>query len=370
MLTPMKLLARLSKNTPLILFTLTMALVTIGNIAVYSASAQLAYLTKQVIFTIIGLGCMGICYTVDYRIFKKYSFWLMLGSFILCCLVFVPGIGSASHNAVRWIKLGPIRLQPSEFAKLGLVIYMAKMLADRRQYLKSFFSGLLPAMIITGVFALIIVKEPDFGATFVLCSIIFGMWLAAEMRWLHLIGLILCSVPAAVVVFLSEEYRWRRLIAFLVRDKDTLLGAGFQLNQSLIAVGSGGLWGLGLGNSQQKYGYISEAHTDFIFAIMCEELGFVRISCVVLLFFLITWIGWRIAVRTPDLFGSLLASGITLMIFIGTSINMCVVLGLLPTKGLVLPFISAGGTSLIVSMSAMGLLMNIARNQHAHLTDD
>ncbi|HOE95409.1 MAG TPA: putative lipid II flippase FtsW [Candidatus Sumerlaeota bacterium] len=353
-------------NTPLLLFMLTLALVTCGIVAVYSASASSAYLTKQLLFAGIGLAAMLFCYAIDYHVLKRASFWLMLVAFGLCCLVLVPGIGNEVKGARRWLALGPISIQPSELAKLALIIYMAKMLSERRAVIKSFFSGVFPALVVTGAFAAIIVIEPDFGAAFVLCLITFGMWLAAEMRWFHLVGLVLAAVPAALVAFLSEPYRAKRLIAFMFRDKETLLGAGWQLHQSLIAIGSGGLWGLGLGESRQKFHYLSEAHTDFIFAIMAEELGFVAMSCIVGMFLLITVLGWKVAWRTTDLFGSLLATGVTLMVFIGASINMCVVLGLLPTKGLVLPFISAGGSSLIVCMAAMGILMNVAASLYHH----
>lgn len=351
---------------PFLIFSLAMVLVTLGLITVYSASAQFSFFVKQVMFAGIGLVALLLCYTLDYQYFRRFAPALMLATLMLCLLVFVPGVGQAAKGANRWIGFGGLRLQPSEFAKLGLVIYMAKMLADRRQYLKSLCSGLLPAAAITGLFVGVIVIEPDFGAAFVLGVVIFGMWLAAEMRWFHLMLLPVAVLPAGVYAFLSEPYRIKRLLAFMFRDEDTLMGAGYQLYQSLIAVGSGGLWGLGLGESKQKFHYLTEAHTDFVFAIMGEELGFIKLSCIVLLYAALVMIGWWIALRSTDLFGSLLAAGVTLMIFCNTAIHMAVVLGLLPTKGLVLPFISAGGSSLIVSMAAIGLLMNIARNQHAH----
>lgn len=366
---PMKTL-----SPPLLLFALTLSLVTTGIIFVYSASASTSYLIKQIAFTALGLVLMLVSYSFDYHKLKKYSFWIMMAALGLCVLVFLPKIGwSGARFAKRWINIGPIRFQPSELAKLALVIYMAKMLSDRRQYIKSFFSGVLPAMIITGIFAVIIVAEPDFGASFVLCVVIFGMWLAAEMRWFHLLGLCGAAVPAGVLAFLLEPYRVKRVLAFYQLlivpekvDKELVQGVLYQLLQSLTAVGSGGMWGLGLGESHQKYHYLTEAHTDFIFAIMCEEFGFVRIAGVIVLYAALILLGWTIAWRTTDLFGSLLASGITLMIFTSASINMCVVLGLLPTKGLVLPFFSAGGSSLLVSMTAMGILMNIASNQYTH----
>lgn len=332
------------------------------------------YLIKQLGFAVVGLILMLGCYCLNYHVLKKYSFWIMIAALAMCIAVWVPGLSwSNGRFAHRWIKLGPLTFQASEFAKLALVIYMAKMLSDRRQYLKSFFSGVLPAMIITGLFAAVIVVEPDFGAAFVLCVVIFGMWLVAEMRWFHLVGLCSAAIPAGVMAFLLEPYRVKRFLSFAKYlffpkqvDKELLTTVLYQLYQSLITVGSGGMWGLGLGESRQKYHYLTEGNSDFIFAIMCEELGFVRISIVVVLYTLLILLGWLVAWRTTDLFGSLLASGITLMIFTSAAIHMCVVLGLLPTKGLVLPFLSAGGSSLMICMAAMGILMNIARNHYAH----
>jgi cell division protein FtsW len=356
----------LTFNAPTLLFVLSLGLVATGTVAVYSASASTGYLVKQLVYAALGLLAMLICYGIDYRAFKGVSLWLMLGALLLCVLVFVPGVGFAAKGAHRWIKLGPVTIQPSEFAKLALILYMARMLTDRRQYIKSFWMTLFPAGLITGLFAFIIVVEPDFGAAFVLFGIIFCMWLAAEVPVYQLMVPILFAIPAGVYFFLIEPYRLRRLVAFAFPDKETIMGAGFQLHQSLIAVGSGGMHGLGLGQSHQKFHYLTEAHTDFIFAIICEEMGFIRASLIVAMYAAMVLTGWLVALRTPDLFGSLLASGITLMFFIGGSINMAVVLGLLPTKGLVLPFISAGGSSLIVCMAAMGILMNVARHQYGH----
>ena len=360
-------------NPPLAIFTLTLCLVTVGIVVVYSASGSTRYLVKQIVFAGAGLLLMGLCYTADYRLFRRLSLPIMLGAFIMLLLVYCPGIGSpdSAREAARWLRLGPFTFQPSELAKLALVIYMAGMLSERHQlgYIKSFCSGVMPALVITGAFALVIVMEPDFGAAFVLCCVIFGMWLAAEMRWFHLIGLVLAALPAGIMFFLMEPYRWRRLIAFILRDEESLLREGWQLHQSLIAVGSGGFWGLGLGNSHQKFRWLAEPYTDFIFAIVGEELGFIGLTLLVLLFAALIFMGWLVALRSTDLFGSLLAAGITLMIFFGAAIHMGVVLGLLPTKGLVLPFISAGGSSLLVSMAAMGILMNIARHQYAQDLD-
>lgn len=377
-----------SFNVTLAMFVLVLALVVTGLVAVYSASATLAgyeqraavkkssgvvenvgyhaasYLKKQMFAAVVGLAAMVFFINFDYRRLKKWSFWIMIGCFSLCCLVWMPGLGHSGGGARRWIGLGPLgNLQPSELAKLGLIIYMAKMLDDRHQYIKSFFSGVVPALFITSVFAVTIVLEPDFGAAFVLCLIIFGMWLCGEVRWFHLFGLAFAAVPPVLVAFLLQPYRLRRLFAFFSDDPESRMTEGYQLYQSLIAIGSGGPWGLGLGNSMQKHHYLFAAHTDFIFAILAEELGFFRVSAIIMLFAALVILGFYVALITSDLFGSLLATGITLMIFLEAAINMCVVLGLAPTKGLVLPFISSGGSSLMVTLAAMGILMNIAAKQ-------
>jgi cell division protein FtsW len=349
---------------PVTLFVLTMMLVALGLVMVYSASASPVYLARQAAYGGIGLAGMLCLARLNYSVLRKAGTGLMVGSF--ATLVAVKIFGAHVNGAQRWLNLGPIRFQPSELAKLAMVIYMAKMLSERRPYLQSFFSGVLPACIITGIFTALIVIEPDFGAALVLGLTIFGMWVAAEMRWFHLTGLVVAATPAAVFAFLMKSFRMQRLFAFLhLNDKDVIQGVGLQIYQSLISVGSGGWWGRGLGQSVQKYYYLPECHTDFIFAIMCEELGFIRVSLVILAFAALVMLGWRVAMRAPDMFGSLLATGITLMIFLNTAINMGVVLGKLPTKGMVLPYVSYGGSGLVIYMWAMGVLINVAGAERA-----
>jgi cell division protein FtsW len=348
------------------LFVLTMTLVALGLVMVYSASASLDYLARQAIYGGIGLAGLLFFAHVNYSVLRKTSTGIMLASLVM--LVAVLLLGPVIHGARRWLVIGPFKFQPSELAKLAMVIYMAKMLSERKPYLRSFFSGVLPACIVTGIFSVFIVVEPDFGAALVLGVTIFGMWVAAEMRWFHLLGLIGAASPAAVFAFLMKSYHLQRLLIFLhlnLDDKSAIQGIGLQLYQSLISVGSGGWWGRGLGESVQKYYYLPECHTDFIFAIMCEELGFIRVSLVVLAFAVLVMLGWRVAMRATDMFGSLLATGITLMLFLNTAINMGVVLGRLPTKGMVLPYVSYGGSGLVIYMWAMGILINIAGAERA-----
>jgi cell division protein FtsW len=351
-------------NPPLLIFILTMTLVVTGIVMVYSASSRTFYFHRQLGFAGIGLAGLLFFYHFDYTRLRKVSTFLMLGS--LAALLLVLVVGPPINGARRWLPLGIFNFQPSELAKLALAIYMAKMLTDRRQFIKSFFSGVLPACIVTGAFMVAIIVEPDFGAAMVLGAVIFGMWIAAEMRWFHLLGLVAASLPAVVFAFLMHPFRMRRLLAFLYLDEHSIRSTGLQLYQSLVAVGSGGALGRGVGESVQKFYYLPERHTDFIFAIMGEELGFFRMSLIVAMFAALTLLGWWVAMRSTDLFGSLLAAGITLMIFVNATINMGVVLGILPTTGMVLPFISYGGTGLVIYMSAVGILMNIARSEHEH----
>jgi cell division protein FtsW len=222
-------------------------------------------------------------------------------------------------------------------------------------------------MIFAGTFTAVIVIQPDFGSAFVLSLIIFGMWLCGEMQWKHLGGLVVAAIPTAIAAFLTQPYRVRRLFAFLSDDPELRLREGFQLEQSLIAIGSGGWAGLGLGEGIQKHHYLFAGHTDFIFAIIAEELGFIRLSMVIMAYAALVGLGWWVALNTSDFFGSLLATGITLMIFLGAAVHMGVSLGMLPTKGLVLPLISYGGSSVLVTLSAMGILINIATRQFALL---
>lgn len=350
-------------SPPLALFVLTMALVATGLIMVYSASGSPTLLARQSAYVAIGLAGMAFFCKVNYAFLRRFSPYMMLGSLVLLGLVYVVGISRLGGH--RWLGIGAFNFQPSEMAKLALVIYMAKMLADRKQYRKSFFSGVLPPAILTGIFTAAIVFEPDFGAAFVLGATVFGMWVVAEMRWLHLMLLVSAAAPPAMIAFLMEPYRMQRLLAFMTQSDDAIKGKGMHLYQSLVAVGSGGVWGLGLGESVQKNFYLPEQYSDFIFAIAGEELGFLRMMLIVAAFLALTLIGWRVAFKCTDLFGALLASGITLMIFFNTAINMGVVIGLLPTKGLVLPFISYGGTAMVVYLSSMGILMNIACHEHA-----
>jgi cell division protein FtsW len=384
-------------NLPTRIFLLTLVLCVIGLVSVYSASASYAsikrrndvarrhgpdalaqdhlyhnprYLERQAFWIVLGLGAMFLMYRVDYRHLKYKGHYLLGFSLFLLLLVFVPVIGHPINKHSRWIGIGAFTFQPSELAKLALIIYMARMLTDHHDRLKSLIHGFFPALLITAAFAFLILIEPDIGATAVMLAIVFFMWFIGGTRILHLGGLVLTAIPTLATAVMLFPNRLERLTAYfrvlwsILFSKDPTteiaMGKGFQLLQSLVAVGSGGVTGLGLGNSMQKY-FLSEQFSDFIFAIICEELGFVGALLIILCFFLLIWQGWLVALRAPDFFSTLLASGITLMLAISVGLNLMVVTGLAPTKGLALPLVSYGGSSLLITMASMGILMNIGK---------
>lgn len=318
------------------------------------------YLKRQAIWAIIAIIALLVAYNIDYEIYRKYAIPLLAFSFFLLILVFVPGIGVERKGAHRWIGGGIFQLQASEIAKLAIIIYMARKLEERRAEVRSLLRGFLPLVGILAVFLLAIVVEPDLGTSLVIGFVVFVMWYVAGMRIVHLITLCMAAVPCTVAAILAEPYRVKRLLAFMNPEAD-IHNKGWQLYQSLITIGSGGAFGLGLGRGMQKYLFLSEAYTDFIFAIICEELGMIGAICIIALYVFLMVQGIRVAAHTKGLYGVLLATGITAMIGIQAFINMAVVAGLLPTKGLTLPLISYGGSSLVINAASVGILMNISR---------
>lgn len=376
-------------NTTVLIFLCTMALVTLGVVMVTSTSAAIAarelnkqqveqnaggvsserpkitshsyfYTKRQFVWAIVSVAAMLIVYRIDYDKYKKFATPMLVGSFVLLLLVFVPGIGLERNGAHRWIRLGPAQLQASEVAKLALIIYLAKKLCDHNQVLKSFLKGFLPLVFVLSCFLVAIVVEPDLGAAVVIALIAFTMFAVAGMRMVHLCTLGVVMLPFVGLAIWLYPYRIKRLVAFLDPTAD-IHGKGWQLYQSLISVGSGGVEGLGLGMGPQKYLFLSEAYTDFIYAGICEELGMVGALGVIAIYVLFMFQGYRVAMKLQDMYGSLLATGITAMIGIQAFINMFVVLGLVPTKGLTLPLVSYGGSSLLINMVAIGILMNLSK---------
>jgi cell division protein FtsW len=299
---------------------------------------------------------------IDYRHLRPWAKPLLLVTFGLLLLVLIPELGRSSFGARRWFRLGPVSFQPSEFAKLTMMIYVADFLARKRQVITSFRQGFLPIMLILGAMAVLILQQPDFGNVVLIGAITMVMIFVGGVRFGHLLSIGLLCLPAIYLLVFKVPYRLRRIVAFLDPWQDSL-GVGFQLSQSQIALGSGGVTGVGLGQSAQKLLYLPAAHTDFILSIVGEELGLLGSVSVVALFGMLIWFGARIVRYTHDPFGFYLGVGIVTMLGLQAVVNIGVSIGALPTKGLPLPFISYGGSSLMFNMMAVGLLLNISRTE-------
>lgn len=347
----------------------TLCLLSIGLVMVYSASAILSYhqyddffyySKRQFLFACLGIILMFVMMNINYLILRSWSKVGLLICFVLLILVLIPGIGMVRGGAQSWIGIGSFSIQPAEFVKIWMIIFMAKYLADNQQRIVSFYKGLIPALaFVLFAFALIML-QPDLGTGAVMVSTSIVMIYIAGARMSHLTGLAMIGVAGFVALILAAPYRIARITAFLDPWQDPL-GSGYQVIQSLYAIGPGGLMGLGLGMSRQKFYYLPEPQTDFIYAILSEELGFIGAATVLLLFTLLLWRGMRIAITAPDLYGSLLAVGIIGMIAIQVIINIGVVIGMFPVTGITLPFLSYGGSSLTLMLMAVGILLNISR---------
>jgi cell division protein FtsW len=353
-----------------LLLASTIALLVLGTLMVYSASFVVAhnefnddtyFLTRQLIWICLGgLGMAAAAY-VDYRQWRALSLPIMLTCIGLLVVVLVPGIGVSSYGAMRWLKLGPVQVQPSEIAKLAIVLYLADWLARRGPVVGQFFKGLLPYAIIVGVIAVLVAVQPDLGTTAIIVGVSACVFFVGGANLLHIAGLCLAGACAATAVLAHlSSYQLDRIRAFLDPWSD-IQGSGWHTVQGLIALGSGGPVGLGLGNGLHKAYWVPNAHTDAIFAIIGEELGFVGCLGVVMLFGVLSWRGFLIAWRAPDGFGRLLATGLTCMLTVQTLVNIAVVTNSLPYTGLTLPLVSFGGSSTVISLIAIGLLLNISR---------
>jgi cell division protein FtsW len=346
----------------------TLTLVSLGLTMVFISSTVMAnaqyqdpyfFVKRQTIYALAGVGVLVAGRSIDYHKYKGWVYWLLLLAFIGLVLVFVPGLGAKVRGAARWIRLGPLTLQPSEFAKLAMVIFLAYSLSRKQEKMKYFAIGFLPHMLIAGVFIVLIGKEPDFGTALTLTGIVFIMLLVGGTRLTYILVSFCVGAPLAVYMVLRDPKKFSRILSFLDPWKYGQ-DMGYQLKQSLLAIGSGGLLGMGPGQSRAKLFYLPDAHTDFILSIFSEELGFLGVILVLALFTLVVYRGLLISLRAPDAFGSYLALGLTVLISLPACINMGVVSGILPTKGLSLPFLSYGGSSLLVNLLAVGILLNIS----------
>jgi cell division protein FtsW len=346
----------------------TLLLVGFGLVAIYSASSFLAehkygdsyfFLKRQGAFCLLGLCMLIVAKNVSTDFYTRMIYPFLLLSLGLLVLLKVPGMAMKVGGASRWLRLGGLSFQPSELAKLALALYLAYSMAKKSTQMALFTKGLVPHLLMSGLFMGLIILQPDLGS-----CIIIGCWLmvllfVGGVNLFHILGLGLLSAPVLIWLILKADYRLKRWWAFL-NPWDDPQGLGFQIIHSFLAFGSGGVFGVGLGNSKQKLFYLPESHTDFILSIIAEELGLVGLISVVVLFSVLILRGIRVALDAPDLYGSYLALGITSFLALQVLINMGVVLGLLPTKGLTLPLISYGGSSLVITLVGIGMLLNIS----------
>jgi cell division protein FtsW len=360
----------MNKGYDHIVIYIVLILLVIGWIMIYSSSAVMAeityndsfkFLKKQLLFSLIGLIGMVGAMKVNYRRLSTWTYPILILSILLLVLVLIPGLGLSLRVGVarRWLMTPWFTFQPSELGKLALLIFIAYSLAKKGDRIKEFLQGFLPVIGISGIMILLVILEPDMGTAIFLGLLTMVLLFIGGTRFTYLLAAPLIAAPGLYFFITRFTYGYRRLMAFLHPWED-VQGMGFQIIQSFVSLGSGGLWGVGLGDSRQKLFFLPAAHTDFILAILGEEMGFIGITVIILLFSLLIWRGVRIALKAEDTFGSHLAMGITAMIALQVIINMGVVLGLLPTKGLTLPFISYGGTSVVVNLVAMGILINIS----------
>ncbi|GAA0364628.1 stage V sporulation protein E [Bacillus horti] len=346
----------------------TLAILCIGIIMVYSSSAvislskfgdQFFYVKRQLLFAGIGVVAMYMMMNIDYWVWRKFAKLGLIVCFILLILVLTP-LGLVRNGSQSWLGIGAFSIQPSEFIKICMIIFLAKYLSENQKQIVSFTKGMLPPLLLVFAAFGMIMLQPDLGTGTVMVGTSIVMIFLAGARILHLSGLAALGIAGFTALVIAAPYRIKRITSFLDPWQDPQ-GAGYQIIQSLYAIGPGGLLGLGLGMSRQKFYYLPEPQTDFIFAILAEELGFIGGVTVLLLFSILLWRGIKIAISAPDLYGSFLAAGIVSMIAIQVIINVGVVTGLFPVTGITLPFLSYGGSSLTLMLVAMGILLNISR---------
>lgn len=353
------------------LLGITVILALIGLVMVFSASAVVAdnrfhdsgfFLKRQLIWFTCGLVLLHLVARIDYIWWKRLAIPLLGLMGLLLVLVLVPSLGVVANGARRWLRLGPISIQPAELAKLIAVIYLAAYLAKKEDQITNFVSGLVPPLLVIGVLGGLVLLERDLGTVVVMGLVAISLLFLGGARLSHLVSLGLCAVPVVLVLVLGSKYRRDRLMTFLDPWKDAS-DTGFQITQSFLAFGSGGPFGVGLGEGKQKLFFLPEAHTDFVLALVGEELGLVGTGAIILLFAVFVVRGFQIAARARMPFGRYLGMGITLLIGGQALINTSVVTGLVPNKGLTLPFVSYGGSSLITCMVGIGILLNISRDR-------
>jgi cell division protein FtsW len=361
------------------LLFITAVLIVFGSIMIYSSTSVITpllakknvtpffYFRRHLFTVLMGAIFMYIAFRVSAETLKKAAIPLLVLSFILLVLVFIPKIGISAGGAKRWIRLWPSTFQPSELVKLAMVIFLARYMSMPAYKTDSLHCFIIPIAVM-GFFQLVFLRQPDFGAAMSLGLLTVAMLILSGMRLRYIMMLGALFIPLSIKL-LMEPYRLKRVLAFLDPWKDPQ-GSGFQLVQSFIALGSGGIGGIGLGESRQKLSFLPESHTDFIFSLVGEELGLIGALTIVCLFLFLFFRGVSIANRMKDPFGYYLASGLSMMVALQALINFCVATGLVPTKGLPLPFISYGGSSLLMNMTAVGILLRLSKGEEARRVAD
>jgi cell division protein FtsW len=354
----------------MLLFAVLMLLV-VGVVMVYSSSSVVAlttyddpayFMKRQLTWALFGLVLMAITMRIDHHKLsdQRVVIALLLISLMLFAATLVPGVGRLVNGSRRWLRLGMLSFQPSELAKFGLVAYMSYFIAKKEGRIRDFRNGLVPAYVVAAIFLGVAALQPDFGSAMTFAGVTAIMLFAGGANVLHLGGTVLAALPFIYFAVAYKAYRWRRISAFLDPWADPQ-GAGHQIIQSFLAFGSGGVFGRGLGEGRQKLLFLPERHSDFIYAVIGEELGLIGALAVLGLFLVILRRGVKISLAAVDPFSRMLALGITLLICLSGVINMAVVTGLLPTKGLALPLVSYGGSSLVITMASLGVLLNISK---------
>ncbi len=364
----MKIYRRRHSDIYIVLATVMLAI--IGLVMVYSASSVTStiehdgvstfYLFKQLRWAGLGAGIFLACYFMDYHLFTKLSFVAIVVVIILLILVLIPGIGIKVSGSMRWLSLGGFRFQPSELAKLAMIFWIADYFSRTKDVFLDFTGKVLPGLFPCGIILLLVILEPDLGTTVLLSAIAMILFFTAGMHVIQLLGLSCVGLTGVIFKIMSTDYQLDRILSF-VNPWDDPLGKGYQIIQSYYAIGSGGWFGAGLGASKQKFFWLPEQHTDFIFAVIGEELGFIGIIVVVILFITIISRGFIIANNADDIAGRLVATGMTSMLGLQAFLNMGMVVGILPITGVTLPFISYGGSSFLVSSVCIGMLASVSR---------
>lgn len=342
-------------------------LVGIGIVLVFSASSALAlkkfgtdsyFLKKQALFALLGVVTLVICRHFPYRFLRYLAYPLLILALVFLAAIQIPEFGYSAGGAIRWFRFKSFTFQPSEFARFAMIIYLAYSMSRKMDKIKDFYVGFLPHALVFGMFAALIIIQPDFGSVVILGAVFWIMLFAGGVRISHLMASLFLIIPIAYYLMVNAEYRIKRIMSFL-NPWQYPADEGYQIIHSLMAFGTGGIWGTGIGKGYQKLFYLPEPHTDFIFSVIGEELGLLGVLTILGLYVLIFWRGILIARNSRDSFGSFVAIGLTTAIGLQVCVNTGVALGLLPTKGLTLPFLSYGGTSLLINMASIGILMNI-----------